>query len=677
MALLPLSAQAANHTVQAEDLFKIRYVGQPQISPDGKYVVYVVSTMNGSKDRYDTNLWLTDVASAHSRRLTSTGHDSGPTWSPDSSRIVFSRSVPKAKSQLYAYDIKRSGIKRLTHLKTGADSATFSNNGKLIAFSSTTTDEQPKAQINFAAAGFRPKKAQRESDVRTINTMHFQANGAGEINRYHQHIWLMNADGSNPRALTSGHEWSEGGVSFSPDDKTIAFNSLRRDDPYSGPVDIYTIAVGGGQMQKMASPEVANNLLAYGRKSHRVWYLRGGVQDPDQFPALISSDADGNGARETVGLNTIGWGDSLIADMKEGGGLCFNVLPDDTHVILNLDGPGYAKLVRMNTADGTTVDLTGSNGEAYGCSVSADGKTVAYDFADFAHPQEIYVVTAGSPKPRALTAFNAAYLKSVVLSKPQPISIKDAQGFDVQAWFMPAVGPKSGGRRPTILNIHGGPSTEFGNTFFHELQYYAGLGYNMVFSDPRGSTGHGYAFQEALVHHWGDAMLDDTNLVMDAVIKRPDVDPSRLGVTGGSYGGYATLWTISHTDRYKVAAAERVVSNLMSEQLVADFASTNGLGGPYDWGQPWDPKNTLLAQSPLTYADRVHTPVLILHGTEDTRTPIDQTLQEFSALKILGRTTQYVEFPGENHDLSRTGSPIHRVERLHVLSDWMSRYLKP
>jgi dipeptidyl aminopeptidase/acylaminoacyl peptidase len=164
---------------------------------------------------------------------------------------------------------------------------------------------------------------------------------------------------------------------------------------------------------------------------------------------------------------------------------------------------------------------------------------------------------------------------------------------------------------------------------------------------------------------------------MDAAVRRPDVDASRLGVLGGSYGGYATLWVIAHTDRYKVAVAERAVSNLESENLAADFAAKNGLGGGYyNLGAPWDPASSVYAKfSPLTYVASVHTPVMILHSDDDTRAPIDQTLQEFTSLKILGRTVEYVAVPNENHDLSRTGSPIHRVERLHLILDWLQRYI--
>lgn len=247
----------------------------------------------------------------------------------------------------------------------------------------------------------------------------------------------------------------------------------------------------------------------------------------------------------------------------------------------------------------------------------------------------------------------------------------------VAAWFMPATGPKAGGRRPTIVAIHGGPQTEAGETFFHEMQFWCGLGYNVVLVNARGSTGYGFAYEEALVGQWGPPMERDVMAVVAAVSKRADVDPNRLAVTGGSYGGYAALWLISHTDRFKAAIAERPASDIATQSMTWFEASPNGLGGNYAWGRPWDPKSNNAKDSPFTYVERVHTPVLLLHSTLDTETPLDQTLDEFSALKQLGRTAVFVEVPNENHDLNRTGSPIHRVERLHLLADWFGRWLSP
>jgi dipeptidyl aminopeptidase/acylaminoacyl peptidase len=332
--------------------------------------------------------------------------------------------------------------------------------------------------------------------------------------------------------------------------------------------------------------------------------------------------------------------------------------------------------VRVDLASGALTPLT-APGEAADCTASADGARVAYVFADFTHPAEVHLLDTSTGADRALTALNAAYLERAVLSVPQAFTVKNSAGDDVHAWFMPAVGPKAAGRRPTVVLIHGGPQTQYGNTFFHEAQYLAGCGYNVVIGDPRGSVGFGFAFEEALVGHWGPPMLDDITAMVDAVVKRPDVDPQRLGVSGGSYGGYATLWIISHTDRYKVAISERPASDLATQSLDWELASPNGLGGTYAWGKPWDARSANYTDSPLNFVENVHTPVLLLHSDDDTETPIDQTLDEFSALRQLGRTAEFVVFPNENHDLNRVGAPIHRVERLHILEAWLARYLRP
>ncbi|MBV8727127.1 MAG: S9 family peptidase, partial [Candidatus Eremiobacteraeota bacterium] len=524
---------AAATPMAAEDLFKLSFVGDPAISPDGRQIVFVVSRMNGPGDRYDTNLWTMSTNGGAPRQLTTGGRDSNPVWSPDNLHIAFVRSAKKARSQIYLYDLRSKRIKRLTNLKGGAQGPLYSNHGALIAFSVNSADPPPPAQIDYRAAGFQPRKNQRRSDVGIIHTMHFQANGAGEIYRYHRHIWIMNADGSHQRALTSG-EWTEGNYDFAPDDRTIAFNSLRRDPPTLGEDDIYTISVSGGSMRQVHTNQPASDGPTYGHTSDRLWYFSGGISDPAEYAGLVSSRPDGSDLRLLIPKNTIAWGDAVITDTKEGGGLCGPwFAPNDRFFVMNINGPGYSKIIKFDPSSGATSDLTGSNGEAYNCTMSADGSTVAYAFSDFLHPPEIYVVSTSGPRPRRLTSFNERYLRSTLLSTPQPFTVKDSSGFNVSAWFMPAVGPRARGPRPTLLDIHGGPETQFGNSFFAEFQYWAGLGYNVVFSDPRGSVGFGYPFEEGLVHHWGDAMFDDVSNVMDAASRRPDVDTNRLGVLGG------------------------------------------------------------------------------------------------------------------------------------------------
>ncbi|MFN2450298.1 MAG: prolyl oligopeptidase family serine peptidase [Candidatus Baltobacteraceae bacterium] len=677
-ALIAHGAAQAARPVAPEDLYKLNFISNPQIAPDGSRVAFVVARANGPKDRYDTNLYIVDRSGGALKRIANTGRDSSPAWSPDSRTIAFVRGPAKkgAHAQIFAYNVATGAVRQLSHVKSGASGPVWSHDGKHIAFGSVTLDRVPNAYADFQAAGFKPAKDQRKTDVRIIHNILFENNGEGYTYDRHAHLWVMNADGSGARALTSGTQWSEGNPQWSPDDRTIAFDSERFVSPSSGPNDVYTISAAGGAMHRLRSRYPGNYLLGFDRSGH-IWQFRGGVANPGEFAALVRSNVDGSGARDVVATNAVQFGDSVLADMGEPGGMCGpQFAPGDRFALTDEEQPGYSALVKLDPQTGALTKLTES-GEAAECTMDRAGRYAAYTRSDFTHPREVYVLDLDTGKSARITGMNDAYLAGVQLSTPQEFSVTDDAGFHVQAWFMPAIGGH-GGKHPTLLDIHGGPQTQFGQTFFHELQYWAGRGYNVVFADPRGSTGHGQAFQAALNGKWGEAMFDDVQRVMDAAVQRPSVDAQHLAVSGGSYGGYATLWVISHTHRYKAAIAERAVANLTSEELAADFASNNGFGGftTYGFGNPWDPKSNNAAESPLTYVENVTTPVMILHSEEDIRTPVDQSLQEFNALRILGKPAEYVVFPGENHDLSRTGSPLHRVERLRVEASWLERTLR-
>ncbi len=678
VALGAVQASAATkRPVRAEDLFRLSLISAPVISPDGNDVAFVVSRMNGPDDRYDTNVWLAGVSGGTPREITSDGMSSSPAWSPDASRIAFVRSAGAAP-QIFTYNVRTSTVTQLTRLSGGASSPLWSHDGKRIAFMAITIDAQPPAQIDFRDAGFTPKPSQRSSDIRVIDTERYEANGEGYIYNKHAHLWVMNADGTSPHALTSGHRWSETQYAWSPDDSTIAFASLRRETARANESDIYTIPSNGGQMTLLHSTDVSNTQPAYAHRGNRVFFFSGNVDNSAEYPALVSSDPGGGDRATVVKKNAYQWGDWVLADLKMPGMICGPLFaPGDRTIVTVISTPGSTQLVAIDASNGNLKTLTNANSEVADCTMSANGRYVAYTKADYTHPAEVYVRDFHSGTERALTALNQPYLDTVTLSQPQRFTIHDAGGFGVDAWFMPAIGPQAKGKRPTLLDIHGGPQAEFGATFFHELQYWTGRGYNVVFVNPEGSIGYGHAFEAALEGNWGAPMFDDITRVMDEVTKRPTVDPSRFGVIGGSYGGYATLWIISHTDRFKAAVAERPASDIATESLDAFFASSNGLGGQYAWGKPWDPSSKNFTDSPLTYVTHIHTPVMLLHSTEDTETPIDQTLDEFSALKQLGRTARFVEVPNENHDLNRTGAPIHRVERLHLLASWFDYYLTP
>jgi dipeptidyl aminopeptidase/acylaminoacyl peptidase len=664
---------AAARPVAAEDLFKLSLVSSSQISHDGKQIVFVVTKLDGPKNTYLNNLWLADVGSGRVWQLTRGESDGDPAWSPDDRWIAFD-SGRADKEQIYKIALDGGEAERLTNVSGGAFGPQWSHSGMRILFQSSTTLPKPKTNVDWKAAGFTPTDDQRTSDVRTIDALHFEDNGQGETWTKTAHLWTVNADGNGAKALTSGTTYSEGQAAWSPDDKLIAFVTYRGFDPSLFRSDVYYISSTGGAMHRLPLPPDSLNGPTWSPDGSTIWYADATSPDPAGYPALARASLDGSSRATVVPENKYAFGDAILTDTKEGGAGCGPLLdPKARWFIADVSTPGGTALMKFDAQTGAAQTIVGGTTEISECSMSDDGTRVAYVSSDATHLGEVYVASTSGADQRQLTFTNRDYLASVDLSEPEAFTVKDSAGLDVHAWIMRPPHAVSGRRYPTILDIHGGPETEFGNSFFHEFQYLAAQGYNVVYADPRGSVGFGYQFEADLNANWGNPMFDDEMSVLNAAVRRPDVDASRLAVAGGSYGGYATLWIVGHSNRFKCAVAERVASNLETLILGSDFASAQG--SKHSWGNPWDHPDVYWKQSPIAYAKNVTTPLLLIHADQDIRTPIDQTLQEYSALKILGRPVTYVAFPRENHDLSRTGEPIHRVQRLHIMADWFAKYI--
>lgn len=389
---------------------------------------------------------------------------------------------------------------------------------------------------------------------------------------------------------------------------------------------------------------------------------------------------DGSDERIHLAENTVALGDAVLNDTKEGGNGCGVLAPDDRGFIADVSIPGAAELDTFDLATGASTTLVGGEREVQDCSATPDLESIAYTALDATHLAEVYVFDRNRGATTQLTHLNDALIASLDISTPEAHGVPNGHGGAVAYWVLKPPHAATGRRYPVILDIHGGPHTEFGDSFFHEFQLLAARGYIVVYANPRGSVGYGYPWSNALNGNWGDAMFADETAVADDVMKRDDVDPAHAFVSGGSYGGYATLWIISHTNRFKAAIAERPVTNIFTETLTADFAAPRGFegpaGSPNAWGGALQGHAILWQQSALAHVADVHTPLLLLHADGDTRAPLAETLQEFEALKILRRPVTLVEVPRDDHDLNRTGEPIHRVERLHVIVDWLGTFLR-
>jgi dipeptidyl aminopeptidase/acylaminoacyl peptidase len=484
LALAPAAATAANR-VEPEDLFKISFVSNALISHDGKQVAFVVKRLDGKDNAYHTNIWLADVATGHTMQLTRGNDDDSPAWSPDDRWLAFV-SGRKEKAQIFRIAVSGGEAEQLTTQSSGVSSPVWSNDGSRIAFLAVTKTPQPKAEIDWRAAYIAPSDSQRTSDVRVFNVLHFEDNGAGETWMNHTHIWVMHADGSGQQQLTSGTDWSETALTWSPDDQALYFNTYRAFDAYLFRKDIYTIPASGGTMRKLPLSHKANTAPTFAHKGNRLWYSIASEPDPAGLTGLVSANLDGSDERIVVRENSVAIGDAFLTDTKEGGNGCGPLFAPGEHwFIADVSVPGATEIQKFDAQTGVAQTLIARGDEIADCSMSDDGSRIAYTADDATHLGEVYVADAQSGASRQLSFLNKTYLDSVDLSNVEPFVVTDSAGLVIHAWLMRPPQAVAGRRYPTLLEIHGGPETEFGNAFFHEMQYFAGLGFNVVFSDPR------------------------------------------------------------------------------------------------------------------------------------------------------------------------------------------------
>ena len=671
-AVAPATA-ATQRATTPEDLARIAYVSSAAISHRGDRVAFVVSRLDVPHNRYRRDIWIVRSDGGGLRQLTTGDADTDPQWSPDDRTIAFA-GARDGKSQIYRIALDGGEAHALTHEPQGASAPRWSHDGTRILYGATFVDPKPKTSLDQNAAGGTLDDAHRLSDVRTTDRLDFEVNGGGETFTKHTHLLVIRADGSHRTQITPISPWSESQAAWAYDDRTIAFVSLRRPvDPDRMDSDVYLVSSRGGTLRRIPTHHRSSGDPVWTHDSRGLYLAVASRPDPAGLPGVVEQSVGATGERAVVPENRFTFGDAVLTDMRESGAGCGPLLdPHDRWFLADVSVPGATRIERFDTASGRARAVLARGDEIAECSMNDAATRLAYVASDATHPAEVYVQDLVTGASRRLTELNGAYLASVRIVKPQHFVVRDEAGFPVHAWFIAAAVPP-GTRAPTLLEIHGGPGAEFGNSFFHEMQMLAGRGYNVVFADPRGSIGFGYRYSAALAKDWGDPMFRDEMAVLDAVARRPDVDPNRLGVLGGSYGGYATLWMIGHTHRFKAALAERVVSNMTSAFLSCDECGNTSSVSSF--GNAWDHQADYWRTSPIASIANVTTPLFLLHGDEDTRTPLVDTDQWFTLAKALHETITYVQVPRENHDLNRTGEPVHRVERLHLISDWFAKEL--
>ncbi len=552
------------------------------------------------------------------------------------------------------------------------DDLAWSPDGRTIAFGARERDESRYGKTTSLEA--RPK----DQPPLRITHLYYRSDGAGYVVDRPRHLFTVPADGSGrPTALTDG-AWGDSGLSWSPDGKWIAFASARHESwDLDRFVDLWRVRADG------SAP--AEQLTETGFNFSRPSFSPDG--DDIAFVGAAVGVLPANGQ---VGVLEVSTGDVTLLTST----LDRHCLPylwgarepawDGEYVWFTAEDRANQPLYRVH-ADPTEDDPPGpelmvSGDRIVGGFDVANG-IAAFCWATSTTQMELSVLIDGVEKQLTHHGERLTTLRAII--EPEAFTATSKDKTKVPCWVMPPVGAKPGKKYPTLLHIHGGPFTQYGNKLFDEFQVAAGAGYAVVYCNPRGSAGYGEAWGRAVRgpnatvepgSGWGSVDYEDVMAAIDGAIKQFDfIDGDRLGVLGGSYGGYMTSWIVSHNQRFKAAVSERSANNLALMEGNSDIA-TAFFG--YHGKSVVEDRDEYIRQSPTTYLDKITTPLLILHSDDDLRCPIAQAEELFAGLRWLGRDVEMVRFPGESHEMSRSGAPKHRQQRFEVILDWFDKYLK-
>ena len=664
-----------------EDLYKLAFIADPQISPDGTRIAYTRTVIDEKTKEYRSHIWVVNADGTCNRQFTAgPKSDTTPRWSPDGTNLAFV-SDRNGEKQIFVIPAGGGEAHQVTKMRYGASSPVWSPDGKSIAFvAPVDPSDRPEDYEKPLDSKEKEELEKKKRDEPTVVTrLKAKADSAmGLLSPRRNHVFVIDAEGTGPaRQLTTG-EYDYDSPSWSPDEKYIAVSSNRSPDAdwETWISDIFVVPAGGGELRQLTRREGPAYLPVWTPDGKFIVYVGNkqehGTATLDRLWKVPVEGGDPVPLTESFDRSV---GNSCLTDSRYGaseGGV--RVVPDGKTIYFLASDSGRTSVFSVPIDGGAVSLVLGGDREIYGFSLDSSASKLAIAYSTPTLPGDVALYDLASCSEKTLTFSNKNLLDQVYLIEPELVPFSAADGLEEYGWIMKPVGYQPGKKYPAILEIHGGPHSTYGYAFFLEFQLLASAGYGVIYTNPRGSEGFGQHFVKAVIGDYGGMDYKDLMTWVDKAISLGFIDESRLGVTGGSYGGFMTNWIVGHTDRFSAAVTQRSISNWLSFFGVSDIGYTfavRELGG-----DPVHDTEKLWRFSPLAYVDNVKTPLLILHSEQDMRCPIEQGEQLYVALKKAKREVEMLRFPGSNHELSRSGRPALRVARLKHILRWFDAHIE-
>lgn len=656
--LYSLTAQSAEKRgITAEDYFGFHFLADPHLSPDGAQAVYVSTVIDQKRNRRDSSIWMAPTnGSAPPRRISAEGFNSNsPRWSPDGKTLAFlsSRNVDgstqPARPQVFLLSLNGGEALPLTKLKNGVSVFQWSPDSSRLVVLSRSGPSDAVAP------------ADRKSDVRHYTHIQYKFNDTGWFDDKRSHLWMVDVKTGQSKQITEGSDWNDTDPQWSPDGTRIAFVSNRTgheyDDDHNS--DVWVIPASGGELTKISDHAFQDTEPRWSPDGKQIVFA--GQTKRREFPKLYIAPSTGGASSQLI-ANEL---DLIPGELRWG--------PTDHEIRFSTGTKAQTHIFRVDMSTKKVSPVTSGERAVHSYDFNAQANVMIYLSSDFQHMDDLYAADLSGRDEHRITHANDALWEQLDPQAVQRVAYKSTDGWPIDGFLVKPLGWQAGRKYPLIVSVHGGPAGQYGVDWYHEFQVYAAKGWAVFFCNPRGSTGYGQNFERGIVNNWGGMDFQDIMSGLDATLKQNDwIDTNRLGVTGGSYGGFMTNWIVGHTNRFKAAVTLRSLSNFISDDGTRDGA----YGHEEDFkGFLFDNFEQYWSASPLKYAKDVRTPTLILHSDNDFRVPIEQGEQWFRALQHYGVPSELVIFPRENHNLTRTGEPKHLVESLNWQCYWFSKYL--